>query len=174
MGEGTIIIICLDEAHFTIDANRRRCWAKKGTTPIVYMNGSKESIDVGGALTSKGKFHYQQMKRQVKEEVLKFIKRLHQKYRNTHRKILFILDKATWHKNDLVKGYFKKHKDTIDYMWFPTGAPDINPVEECWNQTRDNKTANTSHDSGKHLAYSLKSYWNTQPFNLNLLNYLCS
>lgn len=172
MGEETIII-CLDEAHFTIDADRRRCWAKKGTKPIVYKNGSKKCINVGGALTSKGKFHYQQMKWQVKEEVLKFIRRLHRKYRKVHSKILFILDKATWHKNNLVGRYFDEHKDTIDYMWFPTGAPDLNPVEECWNQTRDNKTANTSHDCERHLAYSLKSYWNKQPLNLNLSNYLC-
>ena len=171
MGEKGIII-CLDEAHFKIDADRRRCWAKKGTTPIVYKNGSKRCVNIGGALTSKGKFHYQQMDRQIKEEILKFIKRLHHKYCKTHSKILFILDKATWHKNKLVIGYFEEHKDAIDYMFFPTGAPDINPVEECWHQTRDNKTANISYDCEEHLAVSLKSYWNRQPFKLNLSNYL--
>ena len=113
------------------------------------------------------------MERQVKEEVINFIKRLHQKYSKTHRKILFILDRAKWHKNKLVIGYFKEHKDTIDYMWFPIGAPDLNPIEECWRQTRNNKTANVSYDCEKHLSASLKSYWNTQPFNINLSNYLC-
>jgi hypothetical protein len=46
-----VVIICMDEAHFTIDTDRRKCWARKGTTPIVYMNGSKEAINEGGALT---------------------------------------------------------------------------------------------------------------------------
>ena len=69
-----VVIICMDEAHFTIDADRRKCWARKGTTPIVYMNGSKEAINVGGALTGHGKFHYQEMSHQIKEEMLKFVK----------------------------------------------------------------------------------------------------
>lgn len=163
------MIICLDEVHFTIDADRRKCWARKGTTPVVYTNGSKEAINVGGALTGHGKFHYQEMSRQVKEEVLKFIKRLHKRY----KKVLFILDRATWHKNELVMGYFKENKETIDYMFLPTGASDLDPVEECWRQTREKKTANRAHNTVKELRTSLKSFWNKQPFNLNLSNYLC-
>ena len=45
---------------------------------------------------------------------------------------------------------------TIDYMFLPTGAADIDPVEECWRQTRENRTANTT----KELRTSLKSFWN--------------
>ena len=33
----------------------------------------------------------------------------------------------------------------------PTGASDLNPTEECWKQTRDNVTANFSHDSEEEL-----------------------
>lgn len=172
MGENTIVI-CLDEAHFKIDADRRRCWAKKGTTPIVYQNGSKKAINIGGGLTGNSKFHYQQMERQVKEEVLRFVKRLHRKYLKSGHKVLILLDKAPWHKNKLVIKYFELNNETIDYMFLPTGAPDLNPVEECWHQTRDKETANTSYDSEKQLGKSLKSYWNKQPFNLNLSNYLC-
>ena len=168
MDEDTIII-CLDEVHFTIDADRRKCWARKGTTPLVYTNGSKEAINVGGALTWQGKFHYQEMGRQVKEEVLKFIRRLHKRY----KKVLFILDRATWHKNNLVMGYFEVNKKTLDYMFLPAGAPDLDPVEECWRQTREKKTANKAHNTVKALRTSLKSFWNKQPFDLILSNYLC-
>ena len=34
------IIVTYDQARFTLDADVRRCWAFKGTTPIVYKNGS--------------------------------------------------------------------------------------------------------------------------------------
>jgi hypothetical protein len=118
----------MDEAHFTIDADRRTCWARKGTTPIVYMNGSKEAINVGGALTWHGKFHYQELSRQTKEEVLKFVKRMHKRYKN----VLFIFDRATWHKNNLVVGYFKENKDTIDYMFLPTEVlPILTPLKSA-------------------------------------------
>jgi len=141
----------------------------RGQHPSCTQTVQKEAINVGGALTWHGKFHYQEMDRQVKEEVLKFIKRLHKRY----KKVLFILDRATWHKNNLVIGYFKENKETIDYMFLPTGASDLDPLEECWRQTRENKTANTAHNTVKELRTSLKSFWNKQPFNLTLPNYLC-
>ena len=90
-----------------------------------------------------------------------------------YKKVLFILDKAPWHKNNLVVGYFNENKETIDYMFLPTGAPDLDPVEECWRQTREKKTANTAHNTVKELKTSLKSFWNKQPFTINMSNYLC-
>ncbi len=57
-------------------------------------------------------------------------------------------------------------------MFYPTGASDMNAVEECWKQTRDNVTANKSHNSEKELLDSLESYWSKNPFKHNMLNYL--
>ena len=82
------------------------------------------------------------------------------------------MDKATWHKNKLVEDYFEDNQDTIDYMYFPTGAPDINPVEECWKQTRDKKTANTPFSSKNALRKEVKTFWRNQPFRHNPFNYL--
>ena len=71
-----IIPIAYDQARFTLDADVRRCWAFKGTKPIVYKNGSKKAINVGGAYTSTGEFFFYKMKWQIKEEVLWNIKLL--------------------------------------------------------------------------------------------------
>lgn len=166
MGEG-FIVVTYDQAHFKIDADIRKCWAKIGTTPIVYKNGSKKAVNVGGAYSSTGEFFFYQMDYQVKEEVLWNIKLLRMKYPN----MFLILDKASWNKNYLVQWYLEEKN--IPYMFFPTGAPDINPVEECWNQTREEITGNISHDSEKELIENLEKYWKSQPFSHNVLNYLC-
>ena len=63
-------------------------------------------------------------------------------------------------------------RNEIPYMFFPTGAPDVNPTEECWKKTRDNVTNNTSHNSSEELYESLKNYWESQPFRHDVLNYL--
>lgn len=81
-----------------------------------------------------------------------------------------LLDKATWNKNKLVMGYLEKNN--IPYDFFPTGASDINPTEECWNITRENVTANKSYNNEKDLFQSLKSFWETRPFKHKVLNYL--
>jgi putative transposase len=159
------IIVAYDQAHFNIDADVRRVWAKIGTTPIIYKNGSKEGINVGGAYTSTNEFYFYFMDRQVKEEVLWNIKLLRMKY----PKMFLLLDKATWNKNNFVLSWLEENE--IEYMLFPTGASDLNPVEECWRQTRDNVTF-VSHNSIKELEESLEKYWESNPFRHNVLSYL--
>ena len=61
-----VIITTYDQARFKLDADVRRCWAFKGSQPIVYKNGSKIAINVGGAYTSTNEFHFYKMKYQTK------------------------------------------------------------------------------------------------------------
>jgi len=159
------IVIPYDQAHFKIDADVRRVWAKIGTTPIIYKNGSKKCVNVGGAYSSSGEFHFYLMDYQVKEEVLWNIKLLRMRFPN----MLLLLDKAKWNKNEFVISWLEENK--IEYMFFPTGASDLNPVEECWRQTRDNVT-DVSHNSVNELIESLKEYWESQPFRHDVINYL--
>jgi putative transposase len=161
-----IVIVTYDQARFTLDADIRRCWAIKGSKPIVYKNGSKRAINVGGAYTSTGEFYYHRMKWQTKEEVLWNIKLLRMKF----PKMFLLLDKAPWHKNKMVMGYLERK--SIPYMFFPTGASDLDPTEFCWKETRENVTANKSHNSEEELYRSLESYWSKKSFKHNLLNYL--
>ncbi len=160
------IIVTYDQAKFTLDADVRRCGAFIGETPIVYKNGSKESISIGGAYSSTNEFHFYQMPWQVKENVLENIKAIHQKF----PKLFLILDKATWNKNKLVENYLQEND--VPYMFFPTGASDLNHTEECWKQTREEITANKSHNSKEQLFENLKAYWEKNPFQHNVLNYL--
>jgi hypothetical protein len=161
------VIVTYDQARFTLDADIRKCWSFKGTTPIVYKNGSKKRISIGGAYSSTGEFHYYKMKWQNKEQVLWSIKLMRMKF----PLMFLLLDKATWNKNKAVMGYLEKNN--IPYMFFPAGASDLNPTESCWKLTRENVAANTSHNSEKELFDNLKSFWEEQPFKHNMLNYLC-
>ena len=160
------VLVTYDQARFTLDADVRRCWAFKGTTPIVYKNGSKESISIGGAYSSTGKFHFHKMEWQNKENVLENIKLLHKTFSN----MFLLLDKATWNKNKLVENYLQEYD--IPYMFFPTGASDLNPTEFCWKMTREEITANKSHNSKEELFRNLEAYWKKNPFQHNVLNYL--
>ena len=53
-----------------------------------------------------------------------------------------------------LKVIFKR--TTFHICFFPTGVLDLNPTEECWNQTRAEVTANKSHNSKEQL---LKESW---------------
>lgn len=159
------IVVTYDQAHFTIDADVRKVWAKIGTTPMVWKNGSKKGVNVGGAYVT-GEFYFYFMSWQEQEQVLWNIKLIRMRF----PKMLLLLDKAKWNKNNFVLSWLVENK--IPYMLFPTGASDLNPVEECWRQTRDNVTANISHNSEEELQKSLETYWEKQPFKHDVLSYL--
>jgi len=73
-----------------------------------------------------------------------------------------------------VKQYINKHKKEIKIFFFPTATPELNPVEECWRQTRNTVTGNIAFDTVQDLKKSLRSSWNKQPFQHKSINYLGS
>ena len=161
-------IICIDEAHFRRDADKRRCWSSIGKTPIVYVNGSTQNTNVYGAYTLDGKFHYKFVEKQLAITTIAFFERL----RKIYKKIIFVLDRATWHTAKIVHEYVKKFKDDIQLVFFPKTSPDANPVEECWRQTRNNVTANTAFSNTESLKKALRLEWNKQNFQHKSINYL--
>jgi len=161
-------IICIDEAHFRRDADKRRCWSPIGKTPIVHVNGSTQNTNVYGAYTLDGKFHYKFVERQLATVTVAFLERL----RKIYKKIIFVLDRARWHTAKYVIEYVEKFADDIQLVFFPKTSPDANPVEECWRQTRNNVTANRAFSSREQLKQELRKEWNRQKFKHKSINYL--
>ena len=85
-------IICIDEAHFRRDADKRRCWSPIGEAPIVHVNGSTQNTNVYGAYTLDGKFHYKFVERQLATVTVAFLERL----RKIYKKIVFVLESGIW------------------------------------------------------------------------------
>jgi transposase len=63
---------------------------------------------------------------------LRSLKRMHPKF------VLF-WDKATLHTDWRVEKYLKENESCIRVEHFPTVTPELNPVEECWRQTKGNE-----------------------------------
>lgn len=162
-------IICIDEAFFRREADKRRCWSPIGKTPIVYVNGSTQNTSVYGAYTHSGRFHYKFVEKQLAIKTIAFFERL----RKIYKKIIFIVDKARWHTAKIVEKYIAANRNCIKIFYLPTACPDVNPTEECWRLTRQNVTANTAFDSVDMLKSSLRAIWNKQKFQHKIINYLC-
>ena len=134
------------------------------------MNGSFQKTGVYGAYTLSGKFHYKFVERQISEKTIAFLERL----RKIYKKIVFLLDQVGWHTSKKVEKYIQQHKKDIKVFFFPTATPQLNAVEECWKQTRNNVTGNIAFDTVQDLKKALRSSWNRQPFQHNIINYLSS
>lgn len=106
------------------------------------------------------------MEWQTKENILWNLKLIRMKFPNMY----LLLDKATWNKNNLVREWLER--ENIPYDFFPTGASDLNPTEFCWKITREEVTANESHNNEEELYQHLASFWKKHVFKHNVLNYL--
>jgi len=162
--------ICIDEANFKREAEKRRCWSPVGTAPIVHVNGSFQKTSVYGAYTLKGRFHYKFVEKQLATKTIAFFERL----RKIYKKMVLFIDRATWHTAKIVDQYIAKNADSIKVVHFPRTSPDLNPVEECWRKTRNDVTSNTAFDDVSSLKNALRKEWNKQKFQHNIINYLSS
>ena len=163
-------LIVEDESIFTYDVKIRAVWAIKGSKPIILTTGSHRKNCWFGALAEDGTQLFRQYSDADSDSFLDYMKQLHKKY----PKMILFTDKATYHKKEArVKKFFRKNRDSIRVRWFPSGFPEANPMEECWNQGKDEVMGSKFYDSFNDFKKSGEKYYQTKRFNLDLYKYLC-
>lgn len=164
------VVVVEDESVFTYDVKIRAIWAVKGSKPIILTTGSHRRACWFGALAEDGTQLFRQYPNADSDSFLDYMKHLHKKY----PKMILFIDKATYHKKEArVIKFFRKNKYSIKIRWFPSGFPEANPMEECWNQGKDKVMGSKFYDSFEDFKEAGKKYYRTRRFNLDLYKYLC-
>lgn len=163
--------MCEDESIVLYDSVVRAVWAKKGSRPTILATGSHARTCLFGALSMDGRQLFRQYERVDGENFLRFLKEVRGKFGPS---LLLFLDRSVPHRRDgEVVGWLKENEDRIKVVWFPTGSPELNPVEECWNQTKDSVVACVVHPSFSEMKKALAKYLRTRRFKLDIVKYLC-
>jgi len=68
---------------------------------------------------------------------------------------VIILDRATWHTTKKVKGF-----RNITLLPLPAASPELNPVEQLWQQLRDRYLSNRSYKDYDDIVKSCCEAWN--------------
>lgn len=164
------IVVVEDESIFIYDVKIRSVWAVKGSKPRILTTGSHRKIVLFGSIAEDGTQCFRTYPQADSDAFLDYLNVLLKKY---PRMILF-MDKATYHRKEKrVKKFLRKHKDSIKVQWFPSGFPEANPVEECWNQGKNDVLGSTFFDSFGEFEKAVKTYYRTKRFKLDLYKYLC-
>jgi len=143
-------------------------WVKKGSRPIILVNGSHQKTIIFGALSSNGRQFFRQYAKFDQHSFLDYLKSLHAKF----GKILVYADRAPQHyKSNIVKQYVEKNDDVI-LEWFPKGSPQFNAVEESWKQGKYDLLVSQYQPSLSNLKNSISKYYRTRRFNLDILKYM--
>ncbi|MBM3199605.1 hypothetical protein FJZ53_01620, partial [Candidatus Woesearchaeota archaeon] len=88
--------------------------------------------------------------------------------------MIFYIDRSTYHKKEeRVKQFFRKNRKNIKVRWFPPGPPEANPLEECWNQGKNDVLGTTFFNNFQDFKKATTNYYRTKRFKLDLYKYLC-
>jgi len=129
-----------------------RTWAPRGQTPILHHVYRRERISAISALTVSPKrrhlglyFHLQDRNFKTRD-VEAFLRHLLYHLRGP---VVVLWDEALIHKGKLVQDYLAGHP-RLDVERFPKYAPELNPVEFVWTQTK-RRLANSSPQGAREL-----------------------
>ena len=92
--------------------------------------------------------------------------------RKRFEKSILILDRAPWHRAKKVQKYFNKHQEELKIIWFPKGCPEMNPVEECWRQSKREVNGGRIHESFEVMKKELMRFLKHKEFKQDMRKYL--
>ena len=120
----------------------RRTWALRGERPVMYCWDRHDRLSVIAGLTLSSLQHriglyFAIHRRNVKTaEVEAFIRRVQ---RQVGRPLVVVMDRLPAHRSAARR---LKRDGRFVIEWLPAYAPDLNPVEAAWSQTKYTDLAN--------------------------------
>ena len=151
-----------DESIFIYDVIIRKVWVLKGSRPIMLATGSHRRVVVSGIICEDGS---QLFRTYDSADSDSFLDLLHCVLRKYNYLALFV-DKAKWHREKRVRELMRKNRHRLKIFWFPSGHPELNPMEECWRQGKDNVLGSMFFDRFSDFKTAVRAYYRTKRFKL--------
>ena len=106
--------------------------------PVLFHHRTRKSIGYFGAARLRdGKFVYQREESRFNaESFFSFLKRLRQRSSRSGRRVVVILDNATYHHARLHKEWRLECERCFQLEFMPPYSPELNPIERVWRLTR--------------------------------------
>jgi len=150
-----------------LQATTMQVWSLRGVTPIVPVVPQRQKVGFYGTLDLK-----------TGQEVVSRTDEFNSRTTAAHltliletypaAKLLFFWDRAPWHGGDDVNSLLAAHP-RLEVVKFPVAAPDLNPQEQVWKQTRRAVSHNHLLPKLEPLANEFERYLKTTTFHTNFL-----
>jgi transposase len=83
-----------------------------------------------------------------------FVRFLHEVHARLHRPLTLVCDRLPAHRS-AVRQLLREGADWLHVEWLPAYAPELDPVEDLWNQSKYGDLANVIPDSAQELHKAL-------------------
>jgi transposase len=133
------VILYVDEHDAHLNPSIRRCYQKHGRQMNVYTPGKNQKLYIFGAYCPYRKciVQWKIFDRKRSKEFFEFLKYLIKKY--SGKRIILILDNFCIHRSKKLEKLLDEHSwmhDCIRFVWLPTYAPELNPIERAWGTVK--------------------------------------
>jgi len=136
----------------------------------VLTTGSHRRTCLFGTVSLNGRQLFRQYHTVNGENFLAYARELKRRF----GAFLLFLDKsAPHHRDEQVRRWLRKNRNSVKVRWFPTARPELNPVEECWRQTKDIIQANRIYPTFESMKKEISKTLRAKRFKLNIVEYLC-
>lgn len=132
-------LVFIDESGFLLIPSVRRTWGLRGRTPLHHHHYRREKVSVISALTVSPKrrrlglyFRCLADANFDNSQVAGFLRHL---LRHLRGFVIVVWDNGRCHKGDAMRAFLRRSK-RIHIEALPPYAPELNPDEGVWNQTR--------------------------------------
>jgi transposase len=134
-----------DEVHFQQHGSRCRMWMPPETKdPVLLHHPTRKSVGYFGAVRLRdGKFVFQREEAKFNGDTFfSFLKSLRKVSCHAGRRVIVILDNATYHHARLHKDWRSQARSRFALEFLPPYSPDLSPIERVWKLTRRQATHN--------------------------------
>jgi hypothetical protein len=160
-----------DEAIFGRIGKLYKCWALGKYRPIVHQQKVREFQYLFGAVEPlSGDSCFRVFSHSDTVCMNKYLEELSTQFNDDY--ILLICDNAVWHKsNGLII------PNNIEIMHIPPYTPEMNPIEQVWDEIREkhfaNQTFTTLVQATEQLCKAVKSLLNITIASITFRSWLC-
>lgn len=150
----------LDESGFSQKPSVRRTWAPRGQTPTIKIHFNWKRLNVIGSLIcdpdgNEADLLLHMQPKSIKDDaVLTYLEALHKQVPGP---MVLLWDHLPAHRSAKVAAYLSANLDWLQVEWFPSYAPELNPIEYVWSNAKGEPTANSSPDTLADIEHSLQA-----------------
>jgi transposase len=144
-----------DEARVGQRGTLTRTWAKKGTRPRLTRQQQFEYAYIFGAVCPKTNQSVGLVLPVANSDAMLIHLEEISKNIPKDRYGVVVLDGAAWHKAKKIQIF-----NNLSVLVLPPASPELNPVEQIWQQLRDNWLANRCYDGYEAILDACCHAWN--------------
>ena len=152
-----------------LQATTMAVWSPQGETPVTRVDPGRKKVGFYGSLNLRtGEELVTRTENFSSQTTTVHLQLVLEAFPFSH--IVLLWDRAKWHRGPVVREVLAANP-RLEIIEFPTAAPDLNPQEQVWKQTRRKISHNRLEATLPVLGYRFENYLRSNTFRSSFVEH---